>query len=153
MRSNLNNDVAKPVNTTVCLFSETNGAHSYLSRLIRSRARPCIMLISSLGMVTSSYSNLMNSTWSSLLNLRPYKRMYLKHSLRFENHYSSNKHPNSYLGSQPKSELDYILVKPTSSKCGTFWTGCCKNVCIVVNMAKYQWTESGSNPKWIFHLS
>lgn len=50
----------------------------YLRRLMRSRANPCIMLISSLGMVTSSYSSLMKSTWSSLLNFLPYSRMYLQ---------------------------------------------------------------------------
>lgn len=58
---------------TVCL------AHgSYLRRLMSSRARPCIILISSLSMVISSYSSLMNSTWSSLLNFLPYSRMYLQ---------------------------------------------------------------------------
>lgn len=36
------------------MLSKTSGALSYLRRLISSRARPCIMLISSLGIVTSS---------------------------------------------------------------------------------------------------
>lgn len=39
------------ITDTMCCSA---GVPSYLRRLIRSRARPCIMLISSLGMVTSS---------------------------------------------------------------------------------------------------
>lgn len=45
---------------------------------MRRRAKLCIKLVSSLGMVTSSYSSLTKSTWSSLLNFLPYNRMYLK---------------------------------------------------------------------------
>lgn len=63
---------------TVWVYTYGPYVWSYLRRLMSSRARPCIILISSLSMVISSYSSLMNSTWSSLLNFLPYSRMYLQ---------------------------------------------------------------------------
>ena len=44
---------------------------TYFNKLIKRRANPCIMLISSFGIDTSSYNNLIKRTWSSLLNFLP----------------------------------------------------------------------------------
>lgn len=45
------------------------------------------MLISSLGIVTNSYNNLIKSTWSSLLNFLPYNRMYLQTKRKMSQQY------------------------------------------------------------------
>lgn len=59
-------------------FPQSAEISTHFKRLIRRRANPCIMLISSFGIVTNSYNSLIKSTWSSLLNFLPYSRMYLQ---------------------------------------------------------------------------